>query len=189
MSAARLATDLGDLAVAAPAGLVISLWCARKLDRTLAVSYALAFISAVVLTAALKVLSRDFSAPLELTDPFAISEGAPSGHAVLATLVYGVAAWLFALRVEGCARWPGVIASVGALAAVLATRVTLHAHTIADVLAGVALATPFLLVATRIAKVRAPGVRASGWSLLGLIALTCTFALFSGLRLSSTRFI
>lgn len=189
MSAARLATDLGDLAVAAPAGLALSLWCAHRIDRATAGAYALSFLSAVVLTAALKVLSRDYGSPLELTGLFALSEGAPSGHAVLAVLVYGFAAWLFAARTGGAARWVGAAAALAALGVILVTRVTLRAHTAADVLAGLALATPFLLAVTQIAKVRAPQARAAGWPLLGLLVLICGLALFSGLRLSSTRFI
>ena len=188
-SLARLATDLGDLAVATPAGLTLSLWCARRLDRVLALAYAMAFVAAVALTALLKVFARDFAPPLDQASLLSLSEGAPSGHAVLAMLVYGFAAWIFTFRVEGGARWIGAAVSLSALIVVLLTRISLGFHTAGDVAAGLALALPFVALVVKVAKVRAPHARSAGWTLLGLLCLVCALGVFSGMRLSSTQFI
>jgi membrane-associated phospholipid phosphatase len=188
MSLQNLATDLGDLICVSVMAAVVGFWCWREMDRLAAVAFGLTYVIAVGVTTGLKMISArlDNAGPWD-TPLFQFSSGAPSGHVALSVVVYGAAAYLCG-RAKG---WEGQLGRVALLLVIIGvavTRVTLHTHTIADVLAGavvggVIVATPMALIWSRS---RAVGGSAR-WLIAGM-ALAGVFMLASGVRLSSNDF-
>jgi len=189
MSPARLITDLGDLFPATAVAAVVFGWCWAKLDRLTAMTFAVCFAGTVVVDTVLKVAAGQMFPYPDGIDLFQLSSGAPSGHAALATMVYGAAFVLFATTCRGGPAVLGAIGTLLALAAVLVTRVTLRTHTIADVGAGVVVAACFVLLFDRV-RARRDHPRGDGAPalLLGMV-LVGAFALLSGVRISSDMFL
>jgi membrane-associated phospholipid phosphatase len=184
----QLATDLGDLLCVSVMAGVLGFWCWRHVDRLSAVAFGLTYAAAVILTTGMKMISAQVSASPYDTPPFELSSGAPSGHVALSIVVYGAAAYLCG-RAKG---WEGVFGRAALLLVILAvsiTRVTLHTHTIADVIAGAVVGG--LIVAAPIALVwsrpRAPSPASARWLMIGM-AGAAIFMLASGVRLSSHDF-
>lgn len=189
MSPARLITDLGDLFPATAVAAVVFAWCWAKLDRLLAMTFAVCFAGTVVVDTVLKIGAGQMFPYPDGIGLFQLSSGAPSGHAALATMVYGAAFVLFVTTCRGLAAAAGVLFSLLALAAVLVTRVTLQTHTIADVAAGVGVAACFVVLFDRV-RARRDHPRGDGAPalLLGMV-LVGAFALLSGVRISSDMFL
>lgn len=189
MSPARLITDLGDLFPATAVAAVIFAWCWTKLDRLTAMAFAVCFAGTVVVDTVLKLFAGQMFPYPDDASMFQFSSGAPSGHAALATLVYGVAIVLFAWTCRGLAAALGGLVAALALAVVLVTRVTLRTHTIADVVAGVAVAGLFVVLFDRV-RARRDHPRGDGAPLLlaGMV-FAGAFALLSGVRISSSMFL
>lgn len=179
-------TDLGDIAVSGPVALMIAYWCWRRLDRMLAVSFLALVVLTVAATAFLKIFARHFNPELWETGLLHLSTGAPSGHATFSFLIYGFGAWLFGRYAKGAERALGLMASLGAIFIVLVTRVILHKHTIADVAAGVSLASVPLTLIIKIDQVRSSKFTGPGWELLALGAGAALGALIIGVRFPST---
>ncbi|WP_304171048.1 phosphatase PAP2 family protein [Phenylobacterium aquaticum] len=189
MHAARLITDLGDLFPATAVAAVVFAWCWARLDRPTAMTFAICFVGTAVVDTVLKIgAGQVFPYPDELS-LFQFSSGAPSGHAALATVVYGAAILLFALTCRGAVAALGVVVTTLALLAVLVTRVTLRTHTIPDVAAGVAVAAGFLFLFDRVRARRGHPRGEGAASLLTGMVLAGAFALLSGVRISSDMFL
>lgn len=189
MSPARLITDLGDLFPASAVAAVVFGWCWSKLDRLTAMAFAVCFMGTVLVDTVLKLGAGQLFPYPDGLSLFQLSSGAPSGHAALATMVYGGAIVLFAGTCRGASAVAGVLLSALALAAVLVTRVTLHTHTVADVAAGVVVAGLFVLLFDRVRARRDHPRGDSGPALLAGMVLVGAFALISGVRISSTMFL
>jgi undecaprenyl-diphosphatase len=185
MDIPRTATALGDPLAASAVAMVVFAWCWRYRGRIMALVFAMGFGAVVIATALLKMLSFEAFLNPGVTDPWRLSDGAPSGHAALATVVYGSASLLFATGGQGLTSVCGALLSLAALAAVLVTRVTLHAHTIADVVAGLALSGLFVLLFDQVRRRRAHGPGGGAVYLLAGMAGAATIALLSRVPLHS----
>jgi membrane-associated phospholipid phosphatase len=124
-------TNLGDAALIVPASLALCIYLWAAGFRRAALAWGGALLSCAALAFLLKVGFRTCHAQL---GEFAIVS--PSGHAALATTLYGSVAVLFA---RGCRTLAGVAVGLSAAAlsgAVGVSRVMLHAHTALEVSAG-----------------------------------------------------
>lgn len=184
------ATSLGALFPAGAVAASIVGWSWLRLNRLLAVVFGLCFVGAVGAAVALKLAAAAYAPPLEAAGLFHLSQGAPSGHAVDVAVVYGGAAVLFARLGRGAARIAGLAWCAAVIAVVCVTRLTLHAHTAADVAAGLTVGFAFCALFARAAQVQArPGaVQPTGVLLAAMIAVAL-LALASGIRISSTQFL
>jgi membrane-associated phospholipid phosphatase len=186
----QLATDLGDLlCVTAMAG-VVGFWCWQQIDRLASAAFAATYALALCVTTSLKMISASFGPPPYMASAFQLSSGAPSGHVALSVVVYGSAAYLCARTARG---WEALLAQGACFAVIVAvavTRVTLHTHTVADVVAGAVLgvlftALPILLVWSRPRPHRLEG--SARWLIAGMAAAGL-FMLASGVRMPSGDF-
>jgi membrane-associated phospholipid phosphatase len=184
-------TNLGDLASALPVAAVLLLWAWTSGRRAVATVAAAGVIATVILTAGLKVFSRDLFAEPHLSHGLALSAGAPSGHAAIAAYVYGVAFLLFAGGRDGFWKVAGMALSLGAIVGVAVTRVTLETHTTGDVLAALLLAglllAPLAWLVRRSPAATGP-TAAGGGALLAILAIAA-IAEISGVRITSTEFL
>jgi membrane-associated phospholipid phosphatase len=188
MSIERLATDMGDLLCVSATAAVVAFWCWQQLDRLATAAFALAYVTVLLVTTGLKLISANVGQSLHDAALLQLSAGAPSGHVAMAVVVYGSAAYLARRTARG---WEAILCQVACGLVVLivaVTRVTLHAHTVADVVAGavvggLVLATPVTLIWSR--SRGQPGT--ARWLLAGMAAMG-VFMLASGARLPSDRF-
>ncbi|MBV9512153.1 MAG: phosphatase PAP2 family protein [Caulobacteraceae bacterium] len=181
-------TSLGDPFVSGVVGLVIMAWLWMRAGPVVSLVFGFAFIFVALSDAGLKMLALDFGRASYEAGDFDLTRGAPSGHAALAGAVFGGAAAIF-LRLD---RRPlgllGAGLSLCALAGVAVTRVTLQCHTIADVLAGLALAAAGVVVFERALARSADGLRIPTGGLLFAVTVVGTLALASGVRISAGGF-
>jgi len=187
MSLSHIATDVGDLScITAVAGLVF-FWCWIWVGRLSAVLFAMTYVAVVMTVAGLKLISADV---FELPRPDQVawlepSRGAPSGHAAMSVFVYGAVAYLCTRARQPWLRALGPLACAAVVAVVAVTRVTLHKHTVADVVAGFSVGGVLVIGLIWILR-RQPQTRAApvGWLLTGLIAVN-GLMLMSGLRVDN----
>jgi membrane-associated phospholipid phosphatase len=182
-------TNLGDLASGGLVAVFVCVWAWMARARIAAAIMGAGFAFAVVLTAVLKTFAVQYAQPPWLSDLFAFSTGAPSGHSVVAVSVYGGAALLFWFLTEGVGRFLGPLYCLAVIVGVGVTRVTLQTHTIADVLGGFALAACVLsalfYVLTRLERQE---VGNAGALLAGMVVIALTVH-FLGLSITSNQFI
>ena len=186
---AHLATDMGDILCVTAVAIVVGFWCWRQLDRLSAAAFALAYLTALTLTTGLKIISAQLWAGPHDSTPMQLSSGAPSGHVVLSIVVYGSAAYFCGRASRAWYAWLGQIVCVLVLVGVAVTRVTLHTHTVADVLSGAGIglaliAAPLFLVWSRPQSLRGSSAQ---WLLAGMVA-AAAFMLLSGVRMPSGDF-
>ena len=140
MDAAQVAiTQLGSVWVAGPVAAAVCLALVLRGRRAAAQAFAAAIGIAVAVTAGLKPVFAAWG-PIDVGTVTLLGRYAPSGHAVLAVSVYGG----LAVVMRRLARGPGAgaLALLAALAAVivilgvLATRITLDAHEVGDLMLG-----------------------------------------------------
>ncbi len=139
VEAMQVITYAGSAIVLGPLAFLAALLLARRQQRTLAAFVVSAFVSAVLLTQALK-LSIQRARP-ELDEPIVrlTTFAFPSGHALAATATFGALALALATRLPARRdRRLLVAAAVGLVLVVAASRVLLGAHYLLDVLAGIA---------------------------------------------------
>jgi membrane-associated phospholipid phosphatase len=184
-----LATDLGDFLCAAAVAVAVVIWAWIYFDRLAAGAMLFAYLLTVAAVTGLKLVSADVLPPLADAAPMSLSQGAPSGHMALATVVYGAAALFCGKAMRDRFGLLGLILCTGAIAVVGYTRVVLGHHTIADVAAGfvlgaLALSLPAIVVNARPAKA---DVRL-GRLLISMIIVGAV-ALASGARMPSTLFL
>ncbi len=183
-AAAEGLTDLGNIAVAGAAALaaLICLVCVARADLARRFGYAVAI--AFVATAALKIVSQNLG-PSFAGTIWALGSGAPSGHAAMAVVTYGGIAVLAARAGRGPPRAVALGLALAIVAAVAITRVTLHAHTPADVAAGLLVGTMSLAPLAR--RPRELPAFSAGW-LLGVVAAAAGLVHLAGLRVTSGDF-
>jgi membrane-associated phospholipid phosphatase len=189
MNPAQVVTDLGNLFVASAGAGVVFLFVWMRISRLVGAVFGVCVGGVVLAAAGLKLISHLVSPPPWLAAPFELSSGAPSGHAALATVVYGCAAVVFLKAGRSVVGAFGALLAVSAVAGVSITRVTLGAHTLPDVIAGLLVGLPAVAVFARGLEVQAGQRRAPVGPLLIGLVLVLTLALASGVRLSSTRFL
>jgi membrane-associated phospholipid phosphatase len=189
MGAELYLTDLGNAFVASVVAAVVMAWLWGRLGWLMGLVFAICFGGVWLSVLGLKLISHDLAPPVRNAAVFGLSQGAPSGHIALAATVFGCAAVIFLTLDRKLVGLAGASASLGALLTVAVTRVTLHTHTVGDVLAGLALAGIGVWIFERALRVR--GVRrpvAVGGLLLAMTA-AAMLALVSGVRVSSTDFL
>jgi len=181
-------SNLGDLFAAGCVAAVVALWCWAKLNRLLAAVFAACFVGAVGAAIALKMIAATYAPSLADAGRFALSQGAPSGHAACATVVYGAAGLLFFRAGRGPVERAGLIYCLAVIAAVCITRITLRTHTMGDVAAGVAVSLAFLALFDRALHVQLrPATAVSMAPLLSAMMVAALLALASGVRITSER--
>lgn len=181
-------TDYGDFLCASGVAAVVAAWAWLYLSRLTATSFAFAYLLTVASALLLKLLSGQNALPVSLAPIFTFSDGAPSGHAALATVVYGSAALFFGQ----CGGWRGrlgQVACIAVIAVVSITRVTLQAHTIPDVLAGLALGGLAVLIPASTLKHGAADAEPMVGRLMVTMAAVAAILLISGARMPSTNFL
>ena len=137
-----MVTDLGDSAVLVPISLAVFILLWLTHDRRTAFAWAMAIGVCCVATVVLKVALRPCDRPL-ITDVLQN----PSGHAAFSTAVYGALTLLVVGRLRGRrARWAALLLGIVWIAAIAASRVAESAHTIAEIVLGVAIGAASLLV-------------------------------------------
>ena len=189
MSPAWLVTDLGDLFAASSVALAVAVWIGLNLSRLSALAWLVCYGATFGVVVLVKLwTARHFPQP-DMTPLWAPSAGAPSGHAALATMVYGGAAALFLKTGRGLGAKLAAGVSLGILALICVTRVTLHTHTIADVVAGAAVASAFLALFARVLDVQASGRALKASPLLVSMLIIAAAAVASGVRISSDHFL
>ncbi len=186
----QLATDLGDQLCVTAMAAVVGFWCLRQIGRLAAMAFVMTYLTALGVVTGLKLLADIFFLPPALSEPMELSSGAPSGHVALSWVVYGSAAYLCG---RASRRWDAILGQLACLAVMIGiavTRVTLHTHTIADVISGaivggIVVSVPILLVWSRQPDRR--NAASVPWLLAGMAAAGA-FMLASGVRLSSGDF-
>jgi membrane-associated phospholipid phosphatase len=177
-------TEIGNLAVIGPAAVALVVWIAIRVGRPTALRVLCAIAITFTLTAGLKVVSRNVGGVLAGT-PLALSDGAPSGHMSMATVVLGSVAFIL-LRLPG--RLTGILSLVLVMITLLGvgiTRVLVNAHTPADVVAGFAIGGLCASLADR--DIRSPETRPRNTiQLLAIVIGLITVMHLSGWRFIST---
>jgi membrane-associated phospholipid phosphatase len=130
--------DFGNVGVALPIGAILSVWlCACRRWRT-AIWCAVAVLgcSATILSLKLAFFAGDLRLP---------GLQNPSGHSAVSAVVYGSLAWVLSRKMPG---WRGRILLVLGCVGVAAIGMSLYvvgAHTVPDVLVGLALGSAFAI--------------------------------------------
>jgi len=120
--------------------------------------------------------------PVGETSMLSLSQGAPSGHAAFATIVYGsLAAVLVVLDGRPVARLAAVLCAA-VIAIVAVTRVTLIMHTAGDVIAGFAVGGIGVFVFARALKEQLQGRQIGALSLFAAVGGVAVLLLVSGGR-------
>ena len=182
-------TDLGDFISASAVAVVIMLWCWRYVSRLAAAGFILAYASTVGVVYGLKMVSLEVNHPATELGLFQLSEGAPSGHMALVVFVYGLAALLFHRGEASQVSRAGFYTCLAVIASVGVTRVTLHTHSLADVLAGAVVGALLLAIPAAIVVAHTQRARPITKGLLPVMAIVALLVLWSGLRMPSTNFI
>lgn len=131
-------TDFGNLAITGPVAAALLAWIAWRWGLAAAWRFAwpVAFVFAA--TVVLKMVSRSIGSSVPL-GAFALSRGAPSGHMAMATIVFGGPTLMLLRRGLQPAALLIAMFTGAILVGIAVTRVTLHTHTPADVVAGLLL--------------------------------------------------
>jgi membrane-associated phospholipid phosphatase len=128
LSIIKFISDFGDLALLLPIAAAIQVWLLRAPEgRRSAAIWAISLLFCCGATALLKIY---FSAC-----PYG-GINSPSGHAALSVFVYGGLGAIVGTRARRSLKFVLAAAGVGLVVAILATRVILGAHSIAEVLIG-----------------------------------------------------
>jgi membrane-associated phospholipid phosphatase len=178
---------LGDLFPAGCVAVWLGVWLAYRVRPLAGLTFIVTFATAVISCFSLKLLSILYAPPLEEAGRVMMSQGAPSGHVVCATVVYGGLALILMRYLKGPITALGVIGSLFALIGVAVTRFTLRTHTMGDVFAGLALGLIFLLLFNMALRKWERPENASALPLLAGTALVAILAVVSGLSLSSSH--
>lgn len=185
MKLAGAVTSLGDLFGALAVAGVIVVWSWLNLNRLIAMALAICVGATFGLVTAIKFWTGRHLPQPDQVALWLPSAGAPSGHSAMAGVVYGCAAAIFVKCGRGSLATLGLLGCILAISLVSITRVTLHAHTIADVVAGLAVAAGFIALFAKVldAQVQdhAPRIDALMISML----IVAVFAMVSRVRITS----
>ena len=185
-----IATGLGDLFPATCVAVAVTGWCWARLGRMIAAVYATCFVGAVGAAFILKLVSNALAPPEATAGLFTLSDGAPSGHAAGAAVVYGAAMLIFLRVFKGLGAGLGVVYALAVIAVVCVTRLSLHTHTLADVAAGLLVGGCFAALFDKALRVQRPvAAPARALELLAVMAVVAAAALATGVRISSTQFL
>lgn len=124
-------TDFGDLAVLLPLALTIAVWLFYRSPRVAAPWWLVALVLCGGVTAVLKIVLFTCALVPELRSP--------SGHTSLSTLVYGALALIMGTRASRGQRIALGAAAALFVLAIAVSRVALHAHTLAEIIVGLAI--------------------------------------------------
>lgn len=188
MTIYHVLSDQGDFLCASGVAAVIAVWAWTYLSRLAAIAFVLAYLLTVASALLLKLISPHYTLSVSLSPIYVFSDGAPSGHMALATVVYGSAA----LFLGYTGRWTAILGQVvcGAIIAIVGiTRVTLGAHTIPDVVAGLLLGGLAITIPAWVLQRRDVDTQPAGGHLVIGMAGVSVLLLMSGVRMPSTMFL
>jgi hypothetical protein len=173
---------LGDLFTAGCVAAWVGAWLAYRIKPLAGLVFITTFAAAVLSCFALKLLAGIYAPPLEEAGRIVMSQGAPSGHVVCATVVYGGLMLILMRIVKGPTAALGVIGSFFAVIGVAVTRFTLRTHTL-----GFALGLIFLILFDMALRRWQRPEKVVALSLLAGTGLIAVLAVVSGLSLSSSH--
>jgi membrane-associated phospholipid phosphatase len=163
----HIITDLGDSALLLPASLALVAYLWLSDWRRPAFALATSLAACMVLTVALKIGFHACGHEIS-----GLSIRSPSGHTAFSTTVYGCGALLLGAGRNRAFRIGIALAAAALVAAIATSRILLHAHTTADVLAGLAIGLCCIAI-FRFRTAEAPDI-APRWRLL-----VATFAMLA----------
>jgi membrane-associated phospholipid phosphatase len=131
---ATLITGLGDAAVLLPAALVLMICLARSRSWRAASAWVAALALCAFLTIATKIIFHACGGAFP-----SLAIRSPSGHTSLSATFYGCSALILSANQSGSRRLALYLASGGLVLAIAASRVALHAHTVEEVVGGLAI--------------------------------------------------
>jgi membrane-associated phospholipid phosphatase len=154
----QFVSDFGDQAVILPLAVAVGLALLLAGWRQGAVAWVLAVAGTLAAVLLGKILATACVHVLAIADL-----RSPSGHTASAAMVYGgLIALLLPEPPRGLRRWMAAFVLAAAFAVVFGgTRLALHVHTPADVVAGACLGIAGALALSRLAGPRPEGVRAA----------------------------
>lgn len=185
MSFAGLVTSLGDLFAASAVAGVIVVWSWLNLNRLIAMAFAICVGATFGLATAIKLWTGRHLPQPDQVSLWLPSAGAPSGHSAMAGVVYGCAAAIFVKQGRGPLAVLGLVGCMAAIAMVSVTRVTLHAHSGADVVAGLAVAGGFIALFAKVLDAQAPGPSPRIDALMICMLIMASFTVISKVRITS----
>lgn len=124
-------TDMGDSALMLPLAVMLAVVLWTQQSTKAALVWLGTLIPGLAAMTVLKLVGHACSDAIAI--PSLVS---PSGHAAFAAMVYGSAAVVLARHTSGPMRWVPVLAAVGVVAAVAASRLLLEWHTPLEVVIG-----------------------------------------------------
>ena len=178
-------SDFGNALVAAAAALAILAWLWGRLGWVSALVFLVCFLGVAGSVVGLKALAMDLRPPVNETATFSLTQGAPSGHVALATIVYGSLAAILAIVDRRPRAWAAAGICIAVIAAVAITRVTLNRHTAGDVIAGFAIGGLGVGVFARAMAVQMRNRSAAAMLLAFTVAALTGLLLVSGLRFNT----
>lgn len=174
-------TDLGDSAVLGGMTLLIGLYLAATGNRRQALALIVCFLGTAAAIAALKLLFYDCGYQVP---PFDIHS--PSGHAALATAVWGTLAAITVKQLTGWLRALPILGAILIIASIAVTRVALGFHTADEVWLGLLVGILATLCSLFFLKRTQP----RRFSLRGaLLVLAAAIIPLHGLRLPAEGFV
>ena len=167
----------GHAAVALPVAAILCVWlCAHaRWSTSLWCAFAVLSCSAITLFLKLAFFSGDLGPVAGLENP--------SGHSAVGAVVYGSLAWIVSREMADWRRRILLLLTSAGVVAIGASLYAMGAHTLPDVLAGLALGGAFAIAFTRLAGGEDPPKGASRARLLLVVAIAA--ASLQGLPLAT----
>jgi undecaprenyl-diphosphatase len=178
-------SDFGNALVACAAALAILVWLWGRLGWVSGLVFLSCFLGVVSGVVGLKFIAYGLRPPVEETSLFSLSQGAPSGHTALATIVYGSLAAILAVVDRRPRAWAAAGLCAAVIAAVAITRVTLDRHTAGDVIAGFVVAAVGVGVFARAIAVQMRDRTANAMVLFAAVMTLTVLLVVSGLRFNT----
>ena len=185
MGAQETLSDFGNALVATAAALAVMAWLWTRLGWVSALVFLVCFLGVVGGVIGLKALAFGLRAPVNETSIFGLSQGAPSGHAALAAMVYGSLAVILTLVDRRPRAWAAAGLCAAVIVAVAITRITLSRHTAGDVIAGVGVAGVGVGIFARAVSVRMRDKSANAMVLFATVSILTVLLLMSGVRFNT----
>lgn len=158
-------TDFGDSAVTLPLIVVVALLLAGKGEGRAAARLLLPAGLCGAATGGLKLLLGSCGGALT-----GVAQISPSGHVAMSGTVYGTLALLLAAPLSRPERWLSALATLTLVGLIAVSRVLLLAHSVPEVIAGLALACPSVALYAAMIRYTPPPRLDMRWLLAGGIA-------------------
>ncbi|MGO8917842.1 MAG: phosphatase PAP2 family protein [Stellaceae bacterium] len=155
---ATLITGLGDAALLLPAAVVLLIYLLRARSWRAAAAWAAAITLCAGLTVAAKMMFHACGGQYQVLGIYS-----PSGHTSLSATFYGCAALMLSADQSWGRRLGVLLAAAALVVAIAASRIALHAHTVDEVAAGLAIG--LLCVALYASAYLPRAVGGLGWQL------------------------